>query len=1153
MDRGGGIIPPMRKRLGSLVFLLVFCCAAPPQLWAQTWGLPQDNEPGAGPTDKLGVSPHAPLGEGEDESTAVSLNGDWELLLDPHNDGGPRRLALGREQAWASALSVAVPGVLEQLPESAGYDGVVWYRRLVPTTPTPARPQRLLLEFGSANYRADVWLGGDYLGRHDGSDSPFAFDVSGRLDAPETALVVRVVDPGHEKIDGLVLGALPHAKESWYFNYGGLTGAVSLRSADLVEVFAPTVDWRPDGTASLRLSLINRSEASREVRLAAGLGVSGAELGDWDQSRRPPSKAPMVAAAGKGGFSTLAVTAQPGRTTVTLPLASLSALQPWHPSNPVLHELQLLLTDAGHRRLTAHSVGLRHFTVDGDHFVLNGEPIYLRGVLYQPYYPQGLANPPSQEWLRSELQAIKDAGFNLVRAHIRVMQPVYALCDELGLLVQAEPTLGWITVRNKHTLPAVDLALQTLADAVAAHPSVVIVGILNEMSGELYTETRRLLRDAALLMPELLVFDDSGSWQGSAHYIAPGTEEPVPFDDLHVYRSWPWTETDLDFAAHLGADTERLIYVSEYGYGGLPNYDVTAGFAGFEFLEDGQLALADAAAAQADIDRDRLQGQIDTLDMLSHMGGLNQARAAEVMATALRSNPRVAGDTYTQWRDAAWECGAGLTDLWARPKPALAALSALNALPGRPESDHVTRDATPPPRLRAAVATGEVMALTGRENELVRELVAPSLAPGDEGPGGLAPGDQRPGGPGLTSAEPGTLPRLVVMGRRPAMWGELGLATTVQQLRFAYEGGVVLMLEPPDAGHPFDAFFFGYDGLGQVAALPFDVAARSSRGHFIGRHLIFAADSVLLDDLGLDVPLIDERLAAASPHRVLDVHDDHGAEIALDCLDGYGLSVGAAVQSVPFGKGRIVLSTLRFDDDSLQQPMVVRLLENVVRYAADQAASLPPTHDIATPAPAPESDVDANADANADANVATLVGQAVWRLKIWFGMAERLAVQTFNGIRPRRNELPALRTVTTAKIEGLLAVILGEAPRGQALLMNTAESAMTGELELFLRKELALSRAFYRPAETDPAPRGLAQTLAVGRAYALSLVEQRKGNAAAALEKLREAQVLVAALDGEATTAPGEANNDVPLDTAKTTPESSGDDGATDSTHDQKR
>ncbi len=168
-------------------------------------------------------------------------------------------------------------------------------------------------------------------------------------------------------------------------------------------------------------------------------------------------------------------------------------------------------------------------------------------------------------------------------------------------------------------------------------------------------------------------------------------------------------------------------------------------------------------------------------------------------------------------------------------------------------------------------------------------------------------------------------------------------------------------------------------------------------------------------------------------------------------------------------------------------------------------------------------------------------------------MAERLAVQTFNGIRPRRNELPALRTVTTAKIEGLLAVILGEAPRGQALLMNTAESAMTGELELFLRKELALSRAFYRPAETDPAPRGLAQTLAVGRAYALSLVEQRKGNAAAALEKLREAQVLVAALDGEATTAPGEANNDVPLDTAKTTPESSGDDGATDSTHDQKR
>lgn len=1075
----------MRNRLVALVISVALCCAAPQQLWAQTWGMPQDGAPGAAPGENpdgslgntLGGSldgTEDDLGDSAGEPIVVSLDGTWELLLDPNNDGGPRGLARGLERVWGESLSVIVPGVLEQLPSSAGYDGVVWYRRLVPATPTPPRPQRLLLEFAGANYRADVWLGGQYLGRHDGSDSPFSFDVSGRLDGEQTALVVRVVDPGHELIDGLVLGALPHAKESWYFNYGGLTSGVSLRTADLVEVVAPTIDWRPDGTASLRLSLINRSKTPREVRLAAGLGVTKAALSHWDQSHHPPSTEPMVQASGNGGFSALVVIAQPGRTTVTLPLPSLAALQPWHPDEPVLHELQLLLSDGSQRRLTTHTVGLRHFTVDGDHFVFNGEPIYLRGVLYQPYYPQGLANPPSADWLRSELQAIKDAGFNLVRAHIRVMPDVYALCDELGLLVQAEPTLGWITVRNKHTLPAVDLALQTLADAVAAHPSVVIIGLLNEMSGELYTETSRLLHDAAELMPELLVFDDSGSWQGTAHYIAPGTGEPVPFDDLHVYRSWPWTETDLDFAANLGADNDRLIYVSEYGYGGLPNYDAAAAFEGLEFLEDGQLAVADAAAAKADIERGRLQGQIDTLSMLSHWGGLNQARAAEVMAVALRSNPRVAGDTYTQWRDAAWECGAGLTDLWARPKPALAALSALNALPGRPESDRVTRAAEPPPRLRAAVATGEVIALTGLENVLVRELVAPSLASS-------------------------TLPRLVVMGRRPAMWGEQGLATTVQHLRFAYEGGVVLMLEPPDAGHPFDAFFFGYDGLGQVAALPFDVAARSSRGHFIGRHLLFAKGSTLLADLGLDVPLIDERLAAASPHRVLDVHDDHGAAVALDCLDGYGLSVGAAVQSVPFGKGRIVLSTLRFDDDSLQQPMVVRLLENVVRYAAEQAASLPPVETVVALAPDPA--------------VAKLVGQAVWRLKIWYGMAERLAVQTFNGIRPMRDELPTLSAVTAAKIDGLLAVVLGEASEGQALLMDTAASAMTAELELFLRKELALSKSFYRPDAIDPAPRDLAQTLAVGRAYALGLVEQRKGNAAAALEKLREAQELVAALN----------------------------------------
>jgi hypothetical protein len=1011
-------------------------------------------------------------------ASEVSLDGSWDLLLDPKDRGTEAGLFDPMHEDWNDPLAVTVPGVIESLPETVGYDGVVWYRRRVPDVPTTGGPEdRLLLSFAGVNARADVWLDGEHLLRHDGSDVPFDVDVTGRIASGGPMLVLRVVDPGDRQVDGLLLGAMPHAKESWYTNYGGVTGSVHLRRVPPVEVRVPEiVPPLPGEHGRLRLALVNHTGEERRVRLAAALATAvGPSPPTYDALADGD---PVV----EDGQVRAAFTVLPGRTEVELPLPVAAGLTWWTPAAPARHLLRVAVANGDHVTTTSRLTGLRRFEVVDGGFVLNGEPIRPWGVLWQPLFPSGLAVPPDDDFLRRELSAIKAAGFDLVRAHIRVVPELYALCDELGLLVHAEPTLGWITTLRDETLPLVDDALVALADGVRGHPSVVMVGLLNELSGELHPHVEALHARAHELLPEHLVLDDSGSWLGTARRLGPGAGDSQPCDDVHLYRAWPWDEDDFAHAASLGADHDDLVYVSEYGFGGIPS--LTSALAGFGtelWREDARTVFEDLQAVRKALGAgvlNQIAGDVDTVSLL---GQVNQARAAKLMTAALLANPRVAGAVYTQWRDVSWECGAGLVDHWGHPKPVLGEVSTLLRLPAGAGPEQLFGPA-PPARARRPVATGSLVALEGEVAGIVGDLVAGHDA-------GLA-----------------GLPRVAVVGRRDNPWGPESIALTVALLRHAEAGGVVLMLEPPDAGRPLPYFLFGYDGLGQVADLPFDVTARPARGHFVGTHFAFRQGSRLLDDLALPVPLLDERFGAAKPHVVLQTGPGIATEVELLCLDGYGLPVGAAVQSVTYGKGRLVLSTLRFDDENLAQPSVARLLENLVRYAASLAVRLPPAG--VGPADAPS------------AELADAAGRHVWRHKIAFGLLERLSVQTFNGERPERVPPPDLELLTKRKVYGLQRILEGKEQEGVDVLAMIEGEILDEDRETFLRKEIELSQAFYE-ADTE---RGLVATLQAGRRYSRALRLMSLGEFSAACHELDKAVKMVTEWDSEE--APGEPSPD---------------------------
>jgi hypothetical protein len=961
----------------------------------------------------------------------VPLDGRWDLLVDRDNVGLKRGLQDPAAPGWGTALKVLVPGPFEAHPQAADHDGVAWYRLELPATPTPPAG-RLWLHFDEASYRVDGWLEGEALGRHDGP-GPFRWDLSGKLDHARR-LVLRVVDAGEKRVDDLLLGGLPCGRESWGCNPGGLLGSVALVPAGAVEVLRHDARLLPDGSAQLRVDLQLNDTTGRAVTLRAeAAGVAG-EL-----------------------QSVLA----PGANSLLLPLPGAEALPRWSPASPVRHPLALAVRDAAGAELARAEglLGLRRFAAAGPRFELDGQPLRPRGVTLPPTFPRTLSSPPDPDWLRRELTAIREAGFDLVRVEQRLAPEAYALCDELGLLVSAEPPLGRITHELPLTAAAVDAALVAFADAVQGHPSVVMVSLLDEGGGLLWRRHDELLARAHELLPERLLLSDGGGHAGAARLHNPHEPDAVPCADVRLPARWPLTPAESAMLDALGRDG-RLTWVSRWSAGGLPSFmDNVGGFANQLSGADAAAhvkALQDATAALAGTPLGQLAGDLPQLDATARMA---QALAARGLGSLLRSHPGLAGECYAAWRESGWRDSDALCDAWGRPKPALAALRR-SGEPGSP------LPAAPPPvpeRARRPFSAGSLVDLT---------------------PGLLAVAGQLVVRPGSTAG----LPRLAVLGGRPISWAPDAQPVSVALLRFVRDGGTLLLLAPPQAPRFLATDLTAPTGHGQLADLPVDVAARPVHEPDVAGLLLFAERSLLLSDLPVEGRVLDARLAAVRPEHVLT--SPPGADVELACVDAAGRYVGAAVQAVPYGQGHLVLSTLPFTDASLAEPAVERLFENLLRFTANVASRKPEPAVVPVEPPPP---------ALRDA-----IAQHLRRLGMWFGLAERQATAQIPDLRPTPRADPAdLKSLVARKNLAMDLIVQGRAAEGAKLVADLEAGPQAGPREAFVRAELAYSEQVALRLAAGPVPQAESRELAAPHARALRL--SRLGEGAAALATLEAA------------------------------------------------
>jgi hypothetical protein len=454
---------------------------------------------------------HAAPAEPVSPTAVVPLDGDdWLLATDPKH--------VGREEGWfqaprPEAKRARVPWIIQDT--FPGYHGVAWYWKDF-TAPAPAHPGgRALLRFWAADYFAQVWLNGTKVGEHEGGEDPFVLDVTDAL-KPGAAnrLAVRILNPTHERIDGIVLNETPHrnkvipygAGSAW--NQGGLMDSVELLLAPAVRV--EDVFVRADAETGV-------------LRVRANLRNAG----PGPAAGRVEFSAAPAAGGGTLALATLDRELPPGDTAEEVAL-KIDHPRLWDLGDPFLYRVTVRVRAGTPPTLDEASVrcGFRDFRFRDGAFRLNGRRIFLRCSHTGNACPVGLEMPLDPDILRRDLLLAKTMGFNAIRFISGVAKRYQLdLCDEIGLMVYEESYAGWC-LANSPDMP------RRFRDSVLGmvrrdrnHPSVTMWGLLNETNdGPVFREAVKTLPALRAVDDSRLVFLNSGRWDAAGGGSIAGIE-----------------------------------------------------------------------------------------------------------------------------------------------------------------------------------------------------------------------------------------------------------------------------------------------------------------------------------------------------------------------------------------------------------------------------------------------------------------------------------------------------------------------------------------------------------------------------------------------------------------------------------------------------
>lgn len=379
------------------------------------------------------------------------LNGQWEALVDLYSRGTKMGVYQNKtaqsdtefyEYKFVDGFGLTVPRDWNsQREELRYYESSVWYKKDFSYTLQSGK--RLFLYFGAVNYRAEVYLNGVKIGSHEGGFTPFQFEITDKIKSGNNFLIVHVNNQRSA-------ASIPALEYDWW-NYGGIT-----RDVLLIE----TPDYYID---NYKIQLAKGSLTDISVKINLSEKKAGI---------------PVMVEIPELKIKKTVSTNSEGQVSFSVKTGRVPSLQCWYPETPKLYDVKI----ATPYETLSDNIGFRSVSVEKAQILLNGKPVFLRGVNCHEEIPTRQGRSYSEADALQLLNEVKALNCNYVRfTHYPVDEKLIRLAEKMGLMIWEEiPLWQDIDFANKKTFALAQKMLAEIMHRDQNRCGIVLWSVANE-------------------------------------------------------------------------------------------------------------------------------------------------------------------------------------------------------------------------------------------------------------------------------------------------------------------------------------------------------------------------------------------------------------------------------------------------------------------------------------------------------------------------------------------------------------------------------------------------------------------------------------------------------------------------------------------------
>ncbi|MBP1637249.1 MAG: beta-glucuronidase [Bacteroidetes bacterium] len=354
---------------------------------------------------------------------------------------------------------------INRLARTYEFCGVAWYQKEV-DIPKDWDGKNICMFLERILWISSVYVDGKEVGKYESFSTPHVYNLS------------NILTPGKHRISIAIDNRVPMYFERWCHAFSeytqtawsGIVGRMELTATDKVNI--ADLQVYPNITAKTAevVGIIDNPNAEK---VEGVLTVNVVDLSSPSLKLKP---------------ITVSVSSSDKKIKVTASFPMGKDVKLWSEFSPYLYKLTAFLNGKLDKQVCNDSksvtFGMREYSHNQHHFLVNGKPTFLRGTLECAVFPlTGYPEMKVEGWLRI-CNIVKSYGMNHIRFHSWCPpEEAFEAADKTGIYLQAELPCWTEVGNNKDLNDFLRKEMDNILKEYGNHPSFVQLCMGNELRG----------------------------------------------------------------------------------------------------------------------------------------------------------------------------------------------------------------------------------------------------------------------------------------------------------------------------------------------------------------------------------------------------------------------------------------------------------------------------------------------------------------------------------------------------------------------------------------------------------------------------------------------------------------------------------------------